>query len=171
MSKPASNVVNLAAPLSSGTGTGLLKEAQLLQWLGQNTITFNRDFVDLTGNVLSALWLGFVLDRIPAFVREGRASAEGGTYTFVMTSQECEEATGITRAQQATCRRQLAEAGLLTESGRRGKAVVYTLHMDRLSARLAEMAQPLAQALQASHDSSQERSPVSRISGGARGTR
>ncbi|SCK55741.1 hypothetical protein VAR608DRAFT_5759 [Variovorax sp. HW608] len=125
----------------------LWDEARLLHWFGQETIAFNRGYVDLTGNVLSALWLSYVLDRLPALVRAGRATADADAYRFCMSGLECEHATGITRAQQATCRRQLVDAGLLSEDGTRGRTVSYTIHMGRLRERMTAQAAPLHRAL------------------------
>lgn len=147
------NVIRMQRnPLAARSGAideNLRQEAVLLQWLGQETLSFNRSYVDVTGNVLSALWLSYVVDRIPTYLREGTGSAAGDAFSFAMTGQECEAATGISRAQQVTVRRQLAEAGLLNESGSRGKAVLYTVHLDRLRTRLQDTAQPLMDALQA----------------------
>jgi len=125
----------------------LWEEARLLHWFGQETIAFNRGYVGLTGNVLSALWLSYVLDRLPALVRAGRATADDDAYRFSMSGLECEQATGITRAQQSTCRRQLVDAGLLTEDGTRGRTVSYTIRLDHLRKKMTEQAEPLLRAI------------------------
>ncbi|MDR2852916.1 MAG: hypothetical protein LBV61_07700 [Burkholderiaceae bacterium] len=132
----------------------LFSEALLLTLFGQDTINVNRAMVDITGNVLSAIWLTHVLDQMPVLKREGRGWAHPGNtaFTFDMTGQECEQTTGITRAQQATCRKQLAQAGLISEGGSgRGKTVRYTLHLDRLTARIKEITAPMQAALKQSY--------------------
>lgn len=67
-----------------------------------------------------------------------------------MTSAECERDTGITRAQQQTCRRLLLDLGILTEAGGLGRAIEYTLDTRHLLDLLMRQAQPLADALRAS---------------------
>ena len=90
-----------------------LGQAALLEWLGQSPIAFHRVYVDLTGGVLPALWLSSAMDRV---AKANASSFEvNGDYVFAMSAQECETATGITRAQQATCRKQLVEMGLISE--------------------------------------------------------
>jgi hypothetical protein len=135
----------------------LRAQALTLQWFGQETISFNRGFAEITGNALCALWLSYVLDQMPITVQAGRGSVQGSEYTFLMTGQECEQATCITRAQQITCRKQLTQQGILSEHSGRGKTVHYTLHLDRLIACLETAAQPLLQALQQAQGSSQGR--------------
>ncbi len=70
-----------------------------------------------------------------------------GDYVFAMTGKDCEQDTGITRAQQTTCRRLLIEQGLLSEDGQKGKVVRYRVHVDRLVQRLLQHAGPLALSL------------------------
>ena len=126
---------------------GLQEEARFLHWFGQETIAFNRGYVEITGNVVTALWLSYVLERMPQQVRAGRASLTDERYSFTMTGSECEEATGITRAQQASSRRHLVELGLLEVAATRGKVVTYVVHLDRLRERMNEHSQPLLAAL------------------------
>lgn len=141
-------------PIHGGakSDTDLLAESRMLALLGSDVISFNRAYVDITGNVLAALWLSYVIDQKAEFVRRGRAHSDGYDFTFSMTGQECEEATGISRAQQATCRRALQDAGLISEVGTRGRTVTYTLHLDQLRKRLDALAAPLLEALQAARD-------------------
>ena len=90
-----------------------LGQAALLEWLGQSPIAFHRVYVDLTGGVLPALWLSHAMDRVS---RANAASFEpNGDFVFAMSAHECELATGITRAQQTSCRKQLVELGLLSQ--------------------------------------------------------
>ncbi|MFP5474171.1 MAG: hypothetical protein ACLGJD_11040 [Gammaproteobacteria bacterium] len=137
---------------SGGSDADVRAQARMLAMLGSDTISFNRAYVEITGNVLAALWLSYVIEQKAEFVRSGRAHTDGYDFTFAMTGQECEAATGISRAQQATCRRALQEAGLISEIGTRGRTVTYTLHLAQLRRRLDEVAAPLLAALQAARD-------------------
>lgn len=56
------NTKNLSAQLSN-SDSEFLKSALFLELIGQEPITINRAFVDLTGNVLSALWLTYAMER------------------------------------------------------------------------------------------------------------
>ena len=134
-----SKVIPLKSAINPHAESSLRGEALELIWFGGETISFNRSLADVTGDVLSALWLTHVLDQRPATLRAGRGYIQGHSYTFTMTGQECQEATSITRAQQATCRKQLAELGILSESSGRGKTIAYTIHLDRLLSRLEEV--------------------------------
>lgn len=125
-----------------------LGQAVLLEWLGQSPIAFHRVYVDLTGGVLPALWLSNAMDRV------SRASAPSsfeanGDYVFAMSANECELATGITRSQQAGCRKQLIELGFLSEHAVQRKATVYRLHLNCVARRLLANSASLAEKLQA----------------------
>lgn len=45
------------------TDENYLQSAMLLDLVGQAPITINRAFVDLTGNVLAALWLSYAVEK------------------------------------------------------------------------------------------------------------
>lgn len=138
----------LPLPLPVSENDRALRQvALMLTWLGNETISLNRAFVDATGNVLSGLWLSWVMDQMPAMLRSGRGVTQGHDYVFEMSAQECLKATGITRAEQATCRKLLARMGLVSDDGQRGKTLRYTVHLDRLHARIEEIAAPLKQPL------------------------
>lgn len=117
-----------------------LMSALMLDWIGQAPVTIHRAFIDLTGNVLAALWLTYALDKAPTLDVVGSVVIE-------MTSTECERDTGITRAQQQTCRKVLAAHGILTEDSTQGKALRYRIDTKRLLELLQQQAQPLADAL------------------------
>jgi hypothetical protein len=131
-----------------GGEEALLEEARFLHWFGQETIAFNRGYVEITGNVVSALWLCFVLERMHDEVRSGRARLVDEHYQFRLTSADCEAETGITRAQQAGCRAQLEALGLLKVEGARGKVACYTVNLRRLREIMTEQSRPLLAALQ-----------------------
>lgn len=123
-----------------------LQQAMMLDWLGQPPLSFHRVFVNITGNVLAALWLSHALDRRGEAGNFGEPPLQGD-FIFQMTAAQCEEETGITRAQQITCRRVLADKGLLSEQGSQGKTLRYRIHKARLLQCLLEQAAPLAQVL------------------------
>lgn len=148
------------APLDAAQDEQLREEARFLHWFGQDTVSFNRGYVDIAGgNVVAALWLSFVLERMPHEVRAQRAVMDGHRYSFTMTGAECEHSTGITRAQQASCRRHLQLQGLLHVDAQRGRTVTYTVQLDQLRMRMAEHAQPLVAALRQSSIASPAASP------------
>lgn len=118
-----------------------LKSAMLLDWIGQAPITINRAFVDLTGNVVTALWLSHAVDK--ALQVQGESSV-----LVEFSSAAVERDTGITRAQQQTCRKALIAMGLVTEVGGQGRAHKFRIHIDRLMEQLQRQAQPLADALE-----------------------
>lgn len=115
----------------------------LLDWIGQAPVTINRAFIDLTGNVVIALWLSHAVDK--ALQEPGESSV-----LIEMSSAAVEKDTGITRAQQQTCRKALVAMGLVTEEGGQGRAPKFRIHMDRLMEQLQRQAQPLADALERS---------------------
>ena len=133
------------APPPAPVDRALLNQAVMLNWLGQQPVAFNRSYVDITGGVVSALWLSHVMDKMAA--RRAGAIDPNGDYVFEMTGRECEQDTGITRGQQGTCRRQLSALGLLTEESRQGKVARYRLHVNRLMQCLIRQAGPLAAIL------------------------
>ena len=123
----------------------LLGQAAMLQWLGQPPIAFQRAYVDIAGGVLPALWLSSAMNRV------ARASASdfesNGDYVFAMSAAACEAETGISRAQQVSCRRQLIRQGLLSEQAMQRKTTVYRLHLNQIARQLLEQAGPLAERL------------------------
>lgn len=142
-----------ADPAVDAVEEALREEARFLHWFGQETIAFNRGYLQITGNVIAALWLSWVLERMPQEVHAGRASLANDRYQFTMTGADCEQATGITRAQQSGCRRQLEELGLLEVTASRGKAVTYVVHLARLRDIMTEQARPLLAAMRQARQS------------------
>ncbi len=143
--------LDLDVDSEADTQARFLQQAMLLDWLGQPPLSFHRVFVDITGNVLAALWLSHALDRRGDAGNFGEPPLRDDLI-FQMTAAQCEEETGITRAQQVTCRRVLTDKGLLSEDGSQGKTLRYRIHKDRLLACLLEQATPLAQALRQAND-------------------
>ncbi|WP_404298980.1 hypothetical protein [Alicycliphilus denitrificans] len=126
-----------------------LKSAMLLDWIGQAPITINRAFVDLTGNVVTALWLSHAVEKALQIQSESSVLIE-------LSSAAVEKDTGITRAQQQTCRKTLVSMGLVTEEGGQGRALKFRIHMDRLMEQLKRQAQPLADALELGYQATEQ---------------
>lgn len=149
---PASRAPNVLDPSAVEVGVdsdeALREEARFLHWFGQETIAFNRGYVEITGNVVSALWLSYVLERMSVELGAERAHLRDERYRFHMTGADCQTATGITRAQQAGCRRQLEDLGLLQVDGIRGKTGSYTVNLRRLREIMTDQSKPLLAALQ-----------------------
>lgn len=123
-----------------------LGQAALLEWLGQTPISFHRVYVDIAGGVLPALWLSCAMARV---ARASAAEFEpNGDFVFTMSSSDCERETGISRGQQAGCRRHLIAQGLISELAEQRRATRYRLHLDRIARRLLIQAGPLAESLQ-----------------------
>lgn len=133
------NTKKLPPQLSNGDSE-YLKSALFLDLIGQEPITINRAFVDLTGNVLSALWLTYAMER------ERRNESED-FFEILMASSCCTKDTGITRAQQQTCRKALVDLGILHEDAGQGRVITYRISKRRLLELLKQQAMPLASAL------------------------
>ena len=123
----------------------VLGHAALLEWLGQEPVSFQRCFVDITGGVLPALWLSHAMRHVSR-ARAGEFEANGD-FRFAMSSSECEAATGLTRAQQAGCRRSLINQGLMSEQAEKRKTIVYRMHLEHIARALMVQAAPLADQL------------------------
>lgn len=130
--------------------------ADWLDVAGQPHITICRSNLAATGDVLSALWLTYVLDEhIPAGLERGHAQSVHDGFLFVMSIDECTAATGITPAQQAACRSTLSDLGLLTV----WRADGYLLHLARYNELRRERAKPLAMAVARCLDGSRPPQP------------
>jgi hypothetical protein len=138
--------------------------AVLLDWLGQQPVAFSRVFVDITGSVLSALWLSHVLNLVQ--FQAGQLDSASGEFIFELTAQACHEATGLTEREQTRSRTSLMELGLLgrpkaqpggpakarrkagqADTGPRWSARAWSLNLGRLAELLLEHSRPLAQTL------------------------
>lgn len=138
------------------SGAGLtdqdaLRKAALLELLGRKPVTFHRIYAEIAGGVLPAIWLTQAM-AFAAKTNETPLNDKGGT-VFTMTARECEEETGLTRSQQAMCRRKLMQAGLISAFGKEGRMARYLLHRDVIGQRLLNVARPLAQQLTATSTS------------------
>jgi len=103
------------------------EQAVLLDLYGQTPVAFHRVFVDLTASVTAALWLSHAV----ALVQQ-RTGQEG---VFLLSQEDCHQATGLSRREQENARARLREIGLLTEQ-RRGRLVEHRVDMELLAQRL-----------------------------------
>lgn len=122
-----------------------IQTAMMLEWIGQAPIVINRAFIDLTGNVVTALWLSYAIEKIK---EADTPEANAPTVLISMSAAECEKQTGITRAQQQTCRKTLVSLGLLSEEGSKGKTITYRIHLNKMMQMLEVQVKPMADALQ-----------------------
>lgn len=103
--------------------------AALLNLFGQPPIAFHRVYADISGGVLQGLWLSHAISRAQLAERN---DFDGDDFILRMSSDECEKATGITKPQQITCRRDLESAGLITVEGKEGKTSIFRVHLDAI---------------------------------------
>ncbi|MBW8831355.1 MAG: hypothetical protein JF606_18415 [Burkholderiales bacterium] len=103
------------------------EQAVLLDLYGQTPVAFHRVFVDLTASVTAALWLSHAV----ALVQQ-RTGQEGA---FLLSQEDCHQATGLSRREQESARARLREIGFLTEQ-RRGRLVEHRIDMELLAQRL-----------------------------------
>jgi hypothetical protein len=133
--------------------------ADWLEVTGQPQITICRSNLAATGDVLSALWLTYVLDEhIPVGLERGHALSVPDGFLFVMDVDECTAATGLTAAQQVACRAKLSDLDLLTV----WRADGYLLHLARYNALRRERAKPLAIAMAQCLDGCRPPQPLGR---------
>ena len=123
----------------------ILGQAALLEWLGQEPVTFHRIYVDIAGGVLPALWLSIAMDRVSK-ARPTEFTPDGDYY-FFMSATECEQVTGLTRSQQASCRKHLVAHGLLSEDTTTHRRAAYTLHLKAVAQALLRQSAPLAERI------------------------
>ncbi len=98
----------------------------LLEIYGQTPIVFHRIYVDITNDILAALWLSYAV----FYVNEFPESVEDG---WVARSQAHWQAdTGLSRREQERARRRLRELGLITERRRPNAPMQYRVEFDRL---------------------------------------
>jgi hypothetical protein len=128
--------------------TSDLTKAVLLDWLGQQPIMFHRVFVDITGNVISAIWLTYAVSSLTSDIRN--AVDKNGLYQFNFNTSHCTAQTGLTSAEQKKCLLNLQQIGLLTKpSARALRAQVQVgINLQYLADRMLEHSQPLYVAMQ-----------------------
>jgi hypothetical protein len=105
-------------------------QAMLLELFGRPPVVFHRSFVEIAGGVNGALWLSHAM-------AIGHEPGTEGAATFLMSAEQCTEATGMSSREQDLARKQLRSAGLLFEC-RRGDMPVYRLDLQRLAGLLQQ---------------------------------
>lgn len=116
------------------------EQAVFLDIFGQAPVAFHRVFVDITGSVVSALWLSNAINLISQIIQ---SSPRGGEATlasdvwFSLSSDDCHATTGLSRREQETARESLRELGMLFERrGGFGLAKQYQIDFTALATRL-----------------------------------
>lgn len=89
------------------------RQAVVLNWLGQQEVVFHRIYVDIVGGVLPALWLSHVLSHLLITLQSTPDAVDHAEYVFVVDSELCEAATGLTTAEQLRCIVSMTELGLV----------------------------------------------------------
>jgi len=107
-------------------------------------------YVDITGNVLTALWLSYAVQKLTQAEMAGQQPVdEHGEFVFSASEHEYEQETALTKAQQALARNTLKRQGLLMDTRRsRQQVMVYRLNVAVLIDRLLASAQRTARALE-----------------------
>jgi len=116
------------------------EQAVFLDIFGQAPVGFHRVFVDITGSVVSALWLSHTVGLIGQILQTSVAPANAQTPSdiwFSMSMDECTTVTGLSRREQESARESLRDMGMLFErrSGF-GKNMQYRLEFSVLASRL-----------------------------------
>lgn len=131
----------------AATGEDYLAQAALLNLMGQTPISFHRLYVDITGNVVTALWLSSMLERVAQARPE---DFQDDDYVFHLSAMQCHQLTGITASQQRTCRRDLIALGMLSEQTGPGRVPEYRLHMNVVADAILNASASLATSLEKS---------------------
>ncbi|MBY6345196.1 hypothetical protein E5C31_04375 [Providencia rettgeri] len=125
-----------------------LAQAALLNLMGQTPISFHRLYVDITGNVITGLWLSSVLERVAQAKPE---EFQEDDYVFRLSATQCHQVTGITASQQRTCRRDLISLGMLSEQSGPGRVPEYRLHLNVVADAILQASASLANSLEEVH--------------------
>ncbi|MCC9162552.1 hypothetical protein LNA76_04355 [Alcaligenes sp. MMA] len=125
-----------------------LAQAALLNLMGQTPISFHRLYVDITGNVITGLWLSSVLERVAQAKPE---DFQDDDYVFRLSATQCHQVTGITASQQRTCRRDLIALGMLSEQSGPGRVPEYRLHLNVVADAILQASASLANSLKEVH--------------------
>ncbi|MBT0960216.1 hypothetical protein [Denitromonas iodatirespirans] len=100
--------------------------ALVLEVFGQSPIVFHRIYVDVTGDILAALWLSYAV----YYLNEYPEAAEAG---WLARSQDDWHAdTGMSRREQERARRRLRELGLIQERRRPNASMQFQVDYERL---------------------------------------
>jgi len=127
--------------------SAMVTSAVLLDWLGQQPITFHRVFVDITGNVISAIWLTYALSSLTSDVRS--AMDDQGLYQFNFSTEGCSSQTGLTALEQKKCILNLQQLGLVIKTSARAQRgqVRISINLQGLANQMLEHSKSLALAM------------------------
>ncbi len=104
--------------------------ALILEIFGQTPVVFHRLYVDVTGDILAALWLSYAVYYLAELV----ADVDEG---WLGRSQEMWQSdTGMSRREQERARRRLRDLGLISERRRPNAPMQFRVDFDRLFAGL-----------------------------------
>lgn len=116
------------------------EQAVFLDIFGQAPVAFHRVFVDITGSVVSALWLSNAINLVSQIIQSSPRSGEPSTASdiwFSLSSDDCHATTGLSRREQETARESLRELDMLFERrGGFGLAKQYRIDFNALAMRL-----------------------------------
>jgi len=110
------------------------EQALVLDLFGQPAIAFHRVYVDVAGGcVKAALWLSHAIALA--------ARQPGAPASLEMTTQDCLEATGLSRREQETARAKLRGLGLIAESHGWKKRNRFEIQFEQLGRLLLELSE------------------------------
>ena len=104
--------------------------ALLLEIHGQSPIVFHRIYVDVTGDILAALWLSYAV----YYVTEGITVSRDGWWSRSQPQWSAD--TGMSRREQERARRCLRRLALIEERRQPNAPMLFRLDFERLYALL-----------------------------------
>ena len=104
--------------------------ALLLEIHGQSPIVFHRIYVDVTGDILAALWLSYAV----YYVTEGITVSRDGWWSRSQPQWSAD--TGMSRREQERARRCLRRLALIEERREPNAPMLFRLDFERLYALL-----------------------------------
>ena len=102
----------------------------VLEIFGQNPIVFHRIYVDVTGDILAALWLSYAVyyqNEVPEAFHDGWLSC---------SQAQWQADTGLSRREQERARRRLRELDLIVERRQPNAPMQFRVNFDCLFDRL-----------------------------------
>ena len=148
--RPSTMPAGFGMPSAPSSISSHLSQAVLLDWLGSQSVSFHRIYVDVCGSVTAAVWLSMVMSLLDG---QGKAQLDQhGVFRFKLTAKACEEQTGLTEAEQRKAQRQLIERQLLSVERRKAgqPTPVFSLDMNALTQRVLTHSEGLAELLKRS---------------------
>lgn len=133
-----------SAPVFEDINDPSLTQAVLLNWLGQQPVTFHRLYVDITGNVLSALWVSHILSYL---AKDTNAVNSDGVFSFEVIYSNCTSETGLSALEQRKCQQTLESLDLLVVESSNRSRVKCHLRLQRLAELMLEHSTKLGQSI------------------------